>query len=94
MTTNIDSKRLLEMLTEAVIGGADIVPPGFKSRETWQKEWGCSAGQAKKLLAAGVELGLIEMRKFRVKRVNGFGTIQHYRQIRAGMPLKKGKKKA
>lgn len=87
------SKDLFAKLTEALNGGADTVPPGFRTRLEWQKEWACSAAHAKRLIAIGVQNGLMEVATYRILRVNGYGRVQHYRPVQAGMPLKKGVKK-
>lgn len=85
------SKQILARLSEALASNEDTVPPGFKTRAQWQKEWGCSSSHAKKLLNAGIEAGLIELRKFKVKLGNGVTPTPHYGPTKGGKQAKPGR---
>lgn len=78
------SKEILARLTEALNCKTDAVPPGFKTRAQWQKEWGCSPSHAKKLINAGIEAGLIEVRKYRVMQTQGACPTPHYGPTSSG----------
>jgi hypothetical protein len=60
--------QLLTKLQALVADPADQVPANFFSVLEWADKWKISRSHAAKLLAAGVESGDIEMRKFRVRR--------------------------
>ena len=83
-----NAKELLRMLTEELNGSPETPPPGFLRRLEWEKAWGCSDGQAKKLLDAGMRAGIIEMRRFRVRCAHGVVSVPHYRHVSG---LKKAK---
>jgi len=78
------TKDLFARLTEALNCREDAVPQGFKTRADWQKQWGCSSSHAKKLINAGLEGGLMEMRRFKVKRTQGICPTPHYGPTSSG----------
>ncbi len=73
------SKQLFNILTSALSCNEDIIPIGFKTRNGWEKEWNCSSSHAKKLLGAGITKGLIEVKRFKIKRPHGVVSTPHYR---------------
>lgn len=69
-----DTQKLFSILEKEILGKEDQIPEGFKSRIEWSKEWKCEASKAKRMLAAGVDKGIMDM--IRLRRRGASGSIQ------------------
>ena len=68
---------------EAALGGIYPEcsrPDGFLSSKEWSREWGTSLRTAQMRLADAIDAGMVEMRKYRRRSIDG-GTYSaaHYR---------------
>jgi hypothetical protein len=71
---------LLRDLRAAMSGEAEPVPAGWKTRVQWAKEWEISDVRAGVLLSKGVEIGRMEIRKFRIANAGTVRPVPHYRE--------------
>lgn len=69
---------LKELINENNI---DIVPAGYMTTEQWAAQENESLGQIGNYLRKGVALGLIEMKKYRIKLATCVRPVPHYRII-------------
>jgi hypothetical protein len=67
---------------------SDEVPDGWITVEAWAKQARKSEYRCRQLLDAGVEMGRIEVREFRLPIGNHVRPVRHYRQV---TEQKKGK---
>lgn len=47
------------------------VPEGFKTSKEWAREWGCSMRTAQMRISDAQDAGILELRKFRRKSIDG-----------------------
>lgn len=72
---------LYQRLKDAISRKAEVVPPGWLTSNQWAAKWKLSGTQARCLLGSGLELGLVERRKFRVQNGRRVCLVPHYREI-------------
>lgn len=73
---------LLAKLAEALVdNGVEPVPPDWKTIKGLARECGRSPKRTQELVQAGVEAGLIEVRKFRVRTGGKVYPVPHYREV-------------
>jgi len=75
----MDSAQLLRHLTEALQKREEEVPAGYRTVHQLCKDWGFSSAHTFRLIQKGLEIGLIEQRKFRIKNgKRGVYPVWHY----------------
>ena len=47
------------------------IPEGFKTSKEWAREWDCSVRTAQMRISDAQEAGMVELRKFRRKSIDG-----------------------
>ena len=67
---------LRELVADKLI---EKVPSGWKPTKAWALDEKTSEKSALDLLRKGVQLGLIEMKKFRIKTGDSIRPVPHYR---------------
>jgi hypothetical protein len=77
----VGSAELLRQLKDAVTNMPEVVPNGWKTAWELQDEWNFSVAHTGRLIRAGIDNGILEMRKFRIatERRGAFPT-PHYRK--------------
>lgn len=78
--TALASAELLRQLKGAISNVEEKVPEGWVTAWQLQAEWGLSQAHTGRLIRAGVENGMIEARKFRIRTNRGVFPTQHYRK--------------
>jgi hypothetical protein len=73
--------KLLERIAQASTK-LDKVPPGAKTRQGWEAEWGCRRAAANETLKKGVDAGIMATGKFRVKTAGGSSLVPHYWEVK------------
>ncbi len=76
----MSSKQLLATLAAALNEKLESPEDGFKNTREWSKEWGIALSQAQRLVKAGHERGLLEMKRYRIITGQTKRTVPHYRQ--------------
>lgn len=80
----MESTELLKRLREAIRKDEELVPDGWKTAANLSKEWGISLPHTHRMIKRGVDLGVMEQRKFRVSsRGRGVYPLWHYRSKKA-----------
>jgi hypothetical protein len=76
-----DGEKLVSALVDALSRKADVIPPGFKSKNQLVKETGKSLKRSEEIIRLGVRNGILEVRKFKVfsKEMSRIFHIPHYR---------------
>lgn len=73
---------LFAKLQSALKGGAETPEEGFKTARQWGAVFGKSHAFTKKLLAAGVKSGVIEVKHYRIRNGMGLRPVSHYREVK------------
>lgn len=80
----MDSTELLKRLRAAIRKDEELVPDGWKTATNLSKEWGMSMAHTHRMIRKGIEIGLLEQRRFRVlSRGRGVYPLWHYRSKKA-----------
>lgn len=75
------SAELLKRLKDAINNTEEQVPDGWKTAWQLQHELGMSPAHTGRLIRAGVQKGILETRKFRIKtQRRGVFPTEHYRK--------------
>jgi len=87
MSANPGTKKvdpLLAQVMAAIHRKIDAVPEGFRTIDDWAKHWGVSRTMATKYVHKGVEIGLMETKKYLTlcrKDARPYPTA-HYREVK------------
>lgn len=79
----VASSELLKRLRNAINNQPDLVPPEWKTAVQYAKEWNVTPNAASIILRRGLDVGMMECRKFRIQ-TGGRGNYptQHYREVK------------
>lgn len=73
---------LLAKLADALVdNSAEAVPHDWKTIKAIARECGRSPKRTQELVQAGIEAGLIEVRKFRIRTGGKVYPVPHYREV-------------
>ena len=70
----------LDQLREEFSGHAEDVPDEWKTVKQLAKEIGMSEVHTRKVLAKGIEIGTVDVRKFKIQTITRLMPVPHYRQ--------------
>jgi len=59
----------------------DTVPNDFQTMKEIQAQWGLGEARTNSLLKEGVESGILEAKKFRIRAGSILRLVSHYREI-------------
>ena len=80
----MDSAELLKRLRAAIRRDEELVPDEWKTATSLSSEWRMSMAHTHRMIRKGIEIGLLEQRKFRVlSRGRGVYPLWHYRSKKA-----------
>jgi len=69
----------LDLLQKALQGHPDAIPAGFKTTLQYSKEWELPERSTLGKLQAGVRMGVVEVRKFRIQNGQSLRPVPHYK---------------
>lgn len=80
----MDSAELLKRLRAAIRRDEELVPDEWKTAASLSREWRMSISHVLRLVRKGVDLGVMDQKKFRVTtKGRGVYPVWHYRSKKA-----------
>ena len=76
----LDFNDLYSVLYDAMSGDADVPEPGYYTSERWGSEWGVTQSHALKMLRKGMQSGIVEVKKYRIKAGDRIVNTRHFRK--------------
>lgn len=80
----MDSSELLRRLRDAISRNEEMVPDGWRTTADLSIEWKMSIPHVQRLVRKGVDMGMMEQKKFRIStKGRGVYPVWHYRSRKA-----------